>query len=64
MNINLTKDILKAQALLLQSVSTRADIQTGDSIKITLSSCYQLMAQSYGFKDWNTLSALLKEGDK
>lgn len=59
MKIKLTKEILRKQALLLQEVSTRPDSNTGEPIKIQISSCYHLLAPTYGFKDWNTLSALI-----
>lgn len=59
MKIKLTKEILKKQALLLQEISTRLDTNTGQPIKIQISSCYHLLAPTYGFKDWNTLSALI-----
>ena len=60
MQIHLTKDILKKQALLLQEVSERIDENTDGKIKITLSSCYHLLAKTYGYESWNELSALLK----
>lgn len=32
--------------------------------KISISSCYEALAQMYGFKNWNILSAKIKNMDK
>ncbi len=61
MKIELTKEIIKAQALLIQEISKYEDPNNGGIIKIKLSSCYQLIAKTYGFKSWNKLSEKLKE---
>lgn len=60
MNIKLTKEIIKKQALLIQKLSTRTDSYTGDDIQISLGSCYKMIAETYGFNNWITLSAKLE----
>ena len=61
MLIDIKKDIIKSQALLLQHASKRIDNKTNEPIKMTLSCCYQLIAKTYGFESWNQLSAKLKQ---
>jgi hypothetical protein len=61
MQITLTKALIKKQALLLQEVSVRNDTLNGGLIKITLSSCYEMLSETYGFESWKHLSAALKK---
>jgi hypothetical protein len=54
MNVTLTKEFIKNQILLM-----REFLKTG-GMDIKQSNAYNLLARMYGFKDWNTLSAMLK----
>jgi hypothetical protein len=63
-NIQLTKEILRRQALLLQEISTQPDLNTGEPVRIQISSCYSLLASTYGFKNWNTLSDFIEKTNK
>ncbi len=54
MKINITKEVLKSQAAVM-----RAFLKVNGQ-ELTQSSAYILLSKIYGFKDWNTLSAALK----
>lgn len=56
--IQINRELLKKQAKLLQDF-----IRQKYSIKINLSFCYQVLSNLYGYKDWNVLSAKIKEND-
>ncbi len=57
MNIELNSEIVKAQAMRLH-VFVKEKCPG-----FKLSHAYHALAQIYGFKNWNTLSALIKRED-
>ncbi|HLX52375.1 MAG TPA: glyoxalase superfamily protein [Aquella sp.] len=53
MQIELTKDLIKAQVKILR------EFLKENNIDLKQSSAYQVISKMYGQKDWNTLSTLL-----
>lgn len=58
MKIEITKDLLKAQIKILREYLKAADFE------LSQSSAYHAVSKMYGFENWNTLSAHLKEETK
>jgi hypothetical protein len=56
MQLSLNKELLKKQAKIMQEF-----IRLENGEKMKLSNCYECIAKMWGYKNWNTLSANLKE---
>jgi len=59
MHINLTKEILKEQAELLQTISVREDAHTDGEIKLAMSCCLDVISETYGYASYRQLSAAI-----
>lgn len=66
MKIELTHEILKKQAKLIQEFGARLDPNTGGEIYPTLASCYYLLRETYNIAlsdEWKKLiNPLLQDG--
>ena len=57
MEIKLTTDLVKAQAKIIK------EFLKGNNIEVSHSFCLEVISKIYGQKDWNNLSAALKNTD-
>lgn len=61
MKIKLTEEMIEKHANLIKDASTRIDPNTGYEIHIAMKSCYELIAEIYGFNSYDDLCLKIKE---
>lgn len=61
--IKVTREILEKQALLIQQLTIREDENTGGEIRMMMESCYELIAETYGFNSYEEMKNELRKQD-